>query len=339
MKRFTLLTLLFLLVPISYFAQRVVALHSTSGAMMYSSTNPFVDAYMDAVDGDTIYLPGGAFTPPTLIDKQLTIIGAGYHPDSTTATFPTLISAVVNIGENADNCHFEGMEFGSDFRVENQASVNNLIVKRCKINGNFQVQGNLTTPCTNFGIVETIFLSNVYGDNLTNSSFNNCFFQNHIIRSYSNIVKNSIFFRTGTTSSYVTSNSENTTYSNNIFLSSSNYVINGTGNIVYNNLFVGNTPYLGSSPIASNNYLDVPQPTIFVNQTGNTFDYAHDYNLQDPATYLGTDGSQVGIYGGVYPYKAGAVPFNPHIRFKNIAPQTDNNGELSIEIHVGAQNN
>lgn len=339
MKQLTLLTILIFALPISLMAQRVVALHSTSGASMYSSTNPFVDAYNDAVDGDTVYLPGGAFTPPSTIDKQLTIIGVGYHPDSTTATFPTLISGVVNIGENADNCHLEGIEFGYDVKTINQAAVENLIIKRCKINGNFQVAGSLTTPSTNFGIIETIFGSNVYGDNLTNSSFNNCFFTNQLIRSSSNVVKNSIFFRVGSTSSYVTSDSQNTTYSNNIFVGSSSYVVNGTGNIVYNNIFVHGSPNLGSSPISNGNYFNVPQVDIFVNQTGNVFDYTHDYHLQDPATYLGTDGSQVGIYGGVYPYKAGAVPFNPHIRFKNIAPQTDNNGELSIEIHVGAQNN
>ncbi len=339
MKQLSLVILLFFVVPLSLTAQRVVALHNTSGASMYSSTNPFVDAYNDAVDGDTIYLPGGAFTPPTLIDKQLTIIGAGYHPDSTTATFPTLISAQVSLGENADNCHIEGIEFGSHFLIENQASVNNLIVKRCKINGNFQVQGNLTTPCTNFGIVESIFESRVYGDNLTNSSFNNCFFTDQLIRSNSNVVKNSIFFRIGSSGTYVSTDSENTTYSNNIFVGSSGYVISGTGNIIYNNIFEDDSPILGGSPITNGNYYDIPQVDIFVNQTGNTFDYAHDYQLQSPATYQGTDGTPVGVYGGVFPYKAGAVPFNPHIRFKNIAPQTDNNGELSIEVHVGAQNN
>lgn len=339
MKQTTILTILFFALPISLMAQRVVALHSTSGASMYSSTNPFVDAYNDAVDGDTIYLPGGAFTPPATIDKELTILGVGYHPDSTMATFPTLISSTVIIGENADNSHLEGMEFGYDVRTVNEASIENLIIKRCKINGNFKVEGSLTTPSTNFGIIETVFGSAVYGDNLTNSSFNNCFFTIQLIRSNSNVVKNSIFFRAGSSSSYVTTNSENTTYSNNIFVGSTGYVIDGTGNIVYNNIFVDDSPILGGSPITNGNYYDIPQVDIFVNQSGNAFDYAHDYHLQDPITFVGTDGSQVGVYGGVYPYKSGAVPFNPHIRFKNIAAQTDNNGELSIEIHVGAQNN
>jgi hypothetical protein len=45
------------------------------------------------------------------------------------------------------------------------------------------------------------------------------------------------------------------------------------------------------------------------------------------------------MYGGSFPYKAGAVPINPHIVTKIIAPQTDVNGDLNINITVGAQDN
>jgi hypothetical protein len=47
----------------------------------------------------------------------------------------------------------------------------------------------------------------------------------------------------------------------------------------------------------------------------------------------------VGIYGGLFPYKEGAVPLNPHISLKNIAPQTDVNGDLNIQLKVNAQDN
>lgn len=77
--------------------------------------------------------------------------------------------------------------------------------------------------------------------------------------------------------------------------------------------------------------------TVFINQSGNIFDYNQDYHLVDPATYLGIDNTEVGIYGGMYPIKDGAVPQNPHIQTKSVAPITDVNGDLQIEIQVEAQ--
>lgn len=49
----------------------------------------------------------------------------------------------------------------------------------------------------------------------------------------------------------------------------------------------------------------------------------------------------MGIYGGLpnYTFKEGCVPFNPHIISKTIAPNTDVNGHLNINIKVGAQDN
>lgn len=81
---------------------------------------------------------------------------------------------------------------------------------------------------------------------------------------------------------------------------------------------------------------------MFVNPS-NPYNFAQfplaDFHLNNPASYLGTDGTQIGLFGGSKPFKQGGLPENPHIRYKNIAPQTDNNGLLSIDIKVGAQSN
>jgi hypothetical protein len=53
---------------------------------------------------------------------------------------------------------------------------------------------------------------------------------------------------------------------------------------------------------------------------------------------MGTDATQIGLYGSVFPYKDGAVPINPHIQAKTIAPVTNSIGELNIDIKVAAQN-
>ena len=72
--------------------------------------------------------------------------------------------------------------------------------------------------------------------------------------------------------------------------------------------------------------------------TGSVFDYTDDYQLQDPETYLGMDNkTQVGIYGGALGYKQGAVPSNPHFSSATIAPSTDGEGKLKVNIKVIAQ--
>jgi hypothetical protein len=106
------------------------------------------------------------------------------------------------------------------------------------------------------------------------------------------------------------------TFANNIFS-----VVPNTGT----NTFIGN-------------YNSIDLTTVFMNQSGNVFSYSHNYHLVDPGTYQGVDNTEVGIYGGLFPYKEGAVPQNPHIQFKSIAPTTDASGNLQIEIQVEAQN-
>ncbi|HPR32358.1 MAG TPA: hypothetical protein PLK12_09690, partial [Prolixibacteraceae bacterium] len=67
------------------YAQKA-ALHTSTGVTYYNGTGALVSAYNAAATGDTLYLSGGGFTSPALIEKGLRIIGAGHYPDSTLAT-------------------------------------------------------------------------------------------------------------------------------------------------------------------------------------------------------------------------------------------------------------
>ena len=51
------------------------------------------------------------------------------------------------------------------------------------------------------------------------------------------------------------------------------------------------------------------------------------------------DGTDIGIYGSSSPYKPGNVPYNPHFRTATVAPATNPNGDLPVNIHVAAQPN
>ena len=142
MKTTFALTIAFCLLLVSNSqAQQRVARHSAGVTSIYSTTTPFVDAYNDAIAGDTIYLPGGAMAAPSIIDKPLTIIGAGFHPDSTNATFLTKLTSAIVIGENADDLHFEGVHFETTVSSSLNVSFNNSEFKRCFFNATFNVSG------------------------------------------------------------------------------------------------------------------------------------------------------------------------------------------------------
>ena len=75
------------------------------------------------------------------------------------------------------------------------------------------------------------------------------------------------------------------------------------------------------------------QPSISNTSVAESF-LLDDYQLNDEAkaTYLGTDGTEIGIYGGIMPFKA--TPTNPHISDMKVAQKTTESGNLKVEITV-----
>ena len=329
-----------LLASVSIQAQMVsVALHKAIGTEIFTGVDPFKAAYAASVAGDTIYLSGGSFVAPTNFDKQLFIYGVGHYPDSTAATNPTTITGDFILTENADNFYLEGVNLKNNLYTVNNASVNAFTVRRVRIDGSVGIQGTAVNS-TNITFIECI-LNHFNIQNATNSAvFNSIFTGNYVNYSNANVFKNNVFLYYG--SSWLFQNSNNNLISNNVIIQTyNNYISNGNGNTYKNNVFVSTAPNYGTSPILINNYLGVAQTAIFVNQTGNVFSYDHDYHLQDPATYLGDDepATQVGVYGGSFPFKPASVPITPHVSTQNISTSTDNNGMLNINIKVNAQKN
>ena len=92
---------------------------------------------------------------------------------------------------------------------------------------------------------------------------------------------------------------------------------------------------LGGSATDLNNYHGIDFTTVYVNAGEEDFHLLGDAKT----TYLGDDGKEVGIYGGMLPFKEGAVPSNPHIIQKMISTTSESNGFLNISFKVGAQQN
>lgn len=334
-------------------------LQQNGTSYFFAGTDSFITALDAAQTGDTIYLSAGTFEGPEGVDKGIdkgvVIIGAGHFPDEGNFKKRTTINASqLYINAGADNLHLEGLyisktlPFDGSIVFQEDASINHVTIKRCRVGYNIYFRSKTELTSKNNCIVEECYISG--GIQQGQSNFggggylpvaNNLQIVKNVIGSNSiTIVVNALI--SGNillcTSSFLY-NVENSTFNDNIFVSSDPNVVLGdycSNNIFENNIFTKENISFGDN-IAQNNYLGIPQESIFINQTGITIDYSHDYHLKNPSLYLGTDGTQVGLYGGVYPFKDFGYPFNPQVVQKNIGTEVLPDGTLPIRIKVQAQ--
>jgi len=323
--------------------------HGGTSNVFYGQSS-FVDAYTASVNGDQIYLSAGYFTAPTSIAKGVKITGAGHFPIEGKQT---QIITGLTINKGADSLRLEGLFINGDISYDANNSINYVKVIRCRFYDAY-FKSTSSSASKNYCSFEECYIGSVFfnyfGDNflLRNSTLSG-----YLRNINGNALIDGNIFLLDVTGNYLVVNGimegggvfNNIKYSiirNNIILS--HYYIcikyNGTGemtgNTIDKNLIVSS--YIQSPFYGTANYTGIAQANIFVNQSGYSINYSQDYHLKAPATYIGTDGKQVGIYGGLG-FKENGVPSNPNIISKTIAPTTDTNGNLLINITAKAQDN
>ncbi|TAL57185.1 MAG: hypothetical protein EPN85_14480 [Bacteroidetes bacterium] len=339
-----IITLSLFLLSLNMYAQRAFVRQNGTSHIYYQIDSVFFTART----GDTIYLPGGGFQINNLfIDSSITIIGAGHYPDSTQATYATTLSGNIYLKNNASFGSISGIYLTGSIIFGNSPAnqtVTNYSIARCNVAGiQMGYNQNLTGTASYIIVKENIVRGWVRVCNAQFVSIENNLINADVSLFNGNIsVKNNTFLGGGGCPAYCIATGSNATVENNIAILVSGCGVIGISSDVYSGIFTNNVfniplSFPVGSNIGSGNYTNISFTNFFVNETDYTIDYSSDYHLQNPATYLGNDGTQVGMYGTANPYKAGAVPANPHIRSKIIAPYTDNNGDLNINITVGAQ--
>jgi hypothetical protein len=267
------------------------------------------------------------------------MIGAGIHVDSTNVIEKTRISNTLTFRDGSDGSHIEGIWFMSSLNVENDEDVDSLLVRRCYIESDINISGSTpATACAGVRIEECVVDGSVTVQHTENIElFNNVLYRLYNISS-NGWIANNIFLYNG---SYNLINVQQSLFENNFFEST----YGGTGfsgcnnNTFLNNAFTSSIPASDLGNTYINSYYPITEATLFISSDNpNAFETA-DYHLNDPATYVGTTGDAIGIYGGYSPVKAGWVPFNPHFNAATIAPATDPSGQLNIQIQVEAQDN
>lgn len=328
-------------------AQRRIAVQNGGAPALWTDLD---SAVLNAQSGDTIYIPGGSFQVGNLlINKKLHLVGAGHDPDSTSATWKTELSGGIKLGTGADGGSITGVELSSTIEVDTS---NGYVLQGYTIARNHLWRIDANGRARNLLIFGNVVEAELVG--YVGYSFGP-------ISPYAedNVISNNILQRA------VVGWGAGTLFANNIFLYNTynpnnnlrvvqhtkecifqnNYIkqvgyggnISGTNNIIRNNILHQNTAIAGQE-----NLIGVHPDSIFVAfPSNNTFGYADDYHIKpnSPAKNAGFDGTDVGIYGGLFPWKDGSIPFNPHIQSATVGPTTDGAGNLPVNIKVSAQDN
>ena len=326
MKKLLLTFVALVCATVSYAQQQLVATltHGDEITMFYG-TYAYRDAMNAAVDGDVINLSGGGFQATT-INKAVSIRGAGVE-----ANQPTFIVGSFNINIPAE-------------------STERLTMEGLRISNDITLQGTLKNAYFFKNYIK--FVRGSSGANVKNVMFVNCKVLECYNNGYNGYVASYQFLN-----SYV-ANFSNTTNSNATacFL---NCVINrgwNAGEICHSTLLncilVNNTSStwnsLPSSSSATNclaisakggnafinvqaslNNKDITDFAVFTD-----LDYMKDLTDEAKATYFGTDGTPVGMYGGPLPFSF--TPTYPQITKMNVASKTTADGKLSVDIEVSS---
>jgi len=329
--------------------QRIV-LQGTGAPQVFTNINAAIAA---AQPNDKVYFSGGTFTSPggITIGIPLHFIGAGIHPDSTAVTSTTTINTGngdVIFTTGASGSSFTGIRFAPSGYLQYGTSAadddpTGMVFQRCE----FPVRHYLgfSSPGASSSTLfdECVFHSFIWGYDGVSATFTRSIFDvgSTAIINFDTgglFVSHCVFL--GETQF---DGNLNAVVENCIFTSTA---ANGplfqcNNATVTNCLFSSPVPTTNSGLISVANQLGVPAASIFVNQTDGFYQYTDDLHLAVGSGGIGgaDDGTDIGLYGSGSPYKPGAVPFNPHFRSATIAPATQPNGDLPVNIRVAAQPN
>ena len=302
---------------------RVATLQHGTNFRTYYGTDAFISAHADAADGDVITLTAGEFNCPE-ITKALTIRGEGMRK-----TILRRAGGYINIPKDSPySLHIEGMTM--DYRLiggggymsiyfQSTGGSATVTISKCLLvaaasvafdNCNAVVIDSEIQNVSSSRNNSSIICFNSKLTSLEGRTFdvNNCVITGNVTQATNSIIKNSIVCDVSTL------DNTNTT---------SNCLVKFGSSGFANSWYVKTEPDVNPDPWGE----DPETPVLWADLFG------EDYHLTDAAasTYLGTDGTQVGIYGGAYPYdETPDYPLVKNLEVKGI----NEDGKLQVKINV-----
>ena len=327
MKKILLLVVSISLAKMSFAQQQLATLNHNDSISVFYGTNALIAAIDSAVNNDIITLSSGSFTAP-VINKSVSIRGAGMFYDTIMNIAPTII--VGNSRMYANNIMVEGVKF--DGYIENASGQDNN--GRGTENSSFSKCYMLIYSANGFYMKNCTFSHCMVGISsyqVTESVFSNCvvygshpfsILYNCVINQWGeSYVYNSILIGTADQHGQRWYACDNLNVQHSLGI---------CRNADHPNFFNADALFLGNTNTTST----VAQVFKTLNDLSWPIPYGETYELQDSAatTFLGTDGTQVGIYGGSMPFDPRVS--NPMIRRISVATRSTSDGKLPIEIEV-----
>lgn len=342
----------------------LATLHHNGQIKTFYGTNAFIEASSAAADGDVITLSSGTFNAPVdTITKVITVRGAGMELDTLNNVEPTIINGniVLNTPETSSSkLIFEALDLSDSIfyastlkspqfikcrmdyvRAHNNGRMINAQFLHCIISENIRLSVNSSATLVNS------YVSYPYSVDSKTSNFE---FQNCVLYMSrpgyieSSVIRNSIIVHTyGGKRSQAASD-----YEDYYSLSPSTTAYNCVGVWTHQSGYTGydssylfhfqtNTTNTGltfkkTSPANTGVFKDWYFHTDRLENFANTrLELADSYKSK----YLGSDGTEVGIYGGKLPFDP--LSTNPRITKCEVDAKTTADGKLSVKVEVNGQ--
>ncbi len=350
----TLATGALLLCSTSHAQLQRIVVQGSGTPQVFTDINAAIAA---AQPNDRLYLSGGLHTASALItiDKPLHFIGAGVHPDSSAVTSTTTLSVDpagttgdIVITTAASGSTFTGITFDPYYyiyygTVDADDDPTGLVFQRCRFLSRMYTYREAALNGSSTVFDECIFNHHIYGTTGGAATFTRCIldYQSGTSSAINNFgvlaIDHCVFLNV-----QAFRNSSNATISNSI-CTDPDHPVYQSNNVTFTNCLFSGSSYTSNSSgeVVTNCQLGVPPASIFLNESDGDYQFTDDLHLAPGSGGVGgaADGTDIGIYGSSSPYKAGAMPINPHFRAASIAPATDVDGDLPVNIRVAAQSN
>ena len=289
----------------------------------YYGINALKEAYSASVNGDVITLSSGQFNAVD-IAKAITIRGAGHDTNVEEGRQPTVLTGDFKIAapneETSSRLILEGLYHNFEMSYN---TINGVQFIKCRFNDVNPANSNSTISCS---FIQCRIMDQLYLSENSNATCINSYISKPTCQNSTSTFQfdNCVIYTSSTITSSLLSNC--------IILPNSNGISIYSSSMAYNCIAVGTVgDYFKNVP--NNTNQNITGYAMFETFTGTRNDDA-DFTLTEEAKakYIGTDGTEVGIYGGALPYET--TPNNPQITKFKVASKSTADGKLSVDITV-----